>query len=121
MNSKYLQAEANAGRLNHRLIVAVTASAQRTGKEYRPGNASDVDAFREASSALATVRKDSKTAVVPDEPLKPWSGVFNAPLFGMTTWGALFNDRQALAISTFIKHLKAQNAELTEVAGGDYA
>ena len=34
------------------------------------------------------------------------SGVFNVPLYGMNTWGSLFNSRQKLALITFADAVK---------------
>jgi adenine-specific DNA methylase len=43
------------------------------------------------------------------------SGVFNAPLYGHTTWGSLFNSRQLLAMATYVDLARATVAETLQV------
>jgi len=49
---------------------------------------------------------------VPDEPLPVMSGVFNAPVYGMDTWGKLFNPRQTLALITFADAVRRAHAQM---------
>ena len=51
---------------------------------------------------------------MPDEALIVWSGVFNAPLFGMTKWADLFNQRQLLALTTFVRHVRTALEEIAK-------
>ena len=46
-------------------------------------------------------------SAVPDEELPLMSGVFNVPLYGINTWGDLFNARQKMALITFAEKVKA--------------
>ena len=59
---------------------------------------------------------------VPDEQLPLMSGVFNVPIYGMHTWGDLFNARQKLALITFAEKVKkAHQKMLDEGVDEDYA
>jgi adenine-specific DNA methylase len=51
---------------------------------------------------------------VPDEPLPLMSGVFNVPIYGIKTWGALFNSRQKLAIITFTEKVRQAYREMIQ-------
>ena len=48
---------------------------------------------------------------IPDEELPLMSGVFNVPLYGMHTWGDLFNVRQKLALITFAEKVRAAHQQ----------
>ena len=105
-SSKYLQAEGNAGRVGQHLLAVVARSAKHKGKTYRAGNEGDERLFAKVRESLSLSKEKFGADIVPDEPLIAWSGVFNAPLFGFTTWGDLFNDRQALVLTTFYSNAR---------------
>ncbi|MBI2806088.1 MAG: DUF1156 domain-containing protein [Planctomycetes bacterium] len=102
-NSKYLQEKGHAKEINQTLMAVVTAKHGRTGKVYRAANEQDTAMFAQATANLRQYKANNGDDCVPQEPLKPWSGVFNAPLFGLTTWGSLYNDRQALVACVLAK------------------
>lgn len=102
-SSKYLQEKGHAKEIKATLMAVVTAHPERTGKVYRAANQADLLAFKKAGEYLRKHQSANGNDAIPQEPLKPWSGVFNAPLFGLTTWGSLFNDRQALVASVLAK------------------
>jgi len=120
-DSKYLQAEGNAGRMEQQPLAVVITRTNRSGKEYRVPNAEDARMFDTASTALAKAREQYGTDIVPTESLRAWSGVFNAPLFGMTTWGSLFNARQALAMATFVRFVNDAIDRIVRASSDDYA
>ena len=85
-----------------RLFAVVTTRPAERGRFYRLPTESDIAAAQEAARELERRKAAHKRplSLVPDEPLPVMSGVFNAPLYGMTSWGSLFTGRQALVLTT---------------------
>lgn len=53
-------------------------------------------------------------SLVPNEPVPVMSGVFNAPIYGLTDWSKYFTPRQALALSAFSQAVKKSYESLLE-------
>ncbi len=119
--SKYLQTEGNAGRIGQQLVAVVTSQPGSNGKRYRDATDTDIAAYERATESLRRVLTQHGNDVLPREPLKPWSGVFNAPLFGLTTWGALFNERQALALVTLVMFVRQAIKRIAQACNNEYA
>ena len=79
------------------ILVCVVMRATHGTKTYRLPVTEDHDAFDRARSLLG---KFAAAGAVPDETLPLMSGVFNAPIYGMTKWQYLFSPRQLVAICT---------------------
>ncbi|MBN1909333.1 MAG: DUF1156 domain-containing protein [Pirellulales bacterium] len=120
-NSRYLQAEGNAGRIGHQLMAVVTISSSRSGRQYRAASDTDLDVYEAASRELADFLKEYGKDVVPTETLMVWSGVFNAPLFGLNRWRDLFNQRQLLALALFQVSLKKATCHIASCHDREYA
>ena len=86
------------------------------GKRYRVATEADEQVYRQAEAGLQEKRKrlmlEWGMDPVPDEPLPLMSGVFNVPLYGMTTWGSLFNARQQLALITFADKVRQAHGRM---------
>lgn len=124
LNSKYLQVEGNSGRIDQRLIAVVESTSNDRTKTYRLPVEADYEAFSKSQAALAALVSASpgnNVPPVPTEPLKAWSGVFNAPLFGMTTWGSLLNPRQAHSMTVFVQLVKEAQKAIAEHSDAEYA
>jgi putative DNA methylase len=119
-SSKYLQQEGNAGRIGQEIIAVITVRRERSGKQYRSPAKHDEQVLTAAASALLSAKEARGHDIVPQEPLKPWSSVFNAPLFGMTRWGDLFNARQALTLATLAGGINKATNHLTQPGDGEY-
>ncbi|HZZ29151.1 MAG TPA: hypothetical protein VFE46_14230 [Pirellulales bacterium] len=119
-SSDYLQEEGRAGRLNSQLLAVVCSDSRRSGKTYRPSTEVDYRVYQENSQALSEILASSPD-IIPNEPLKAWSGVFNAPLFGMSKWCDLFNDRQKLVLITMANVLQSLPAIIRGFHDNDYA
>jgi adenine-specific DNA methylase len=89
------------------------------GKSYRLPTESDLAAFRAACDALAEAKhrlaREWGIEPLPDEPIKRVPvvfGVINVWVYGMDTWGDLFNPRQALALLTFADAVRRAHARM---------
>ena len=91
------------GNMGERMVAVITNTPQ--GKDYRTFEPPDLEAFEEAKRLSEAVERPSE--VIPENQwdVKTW-------LYGMKTWGSLFNPRQLLAMQTFIACLHDALAEL---------
>ncbi len=109
--------EAKQGSWGERLL-AVVLSTGGEGKAYRPANEADRAVFEQAKKRLAELEAghSGEMSLVPDEPLPPKGTLgFRVNLYGIETWGQLFNPRQALALVTFAKWVREAHAEMLKV------
>ena len=114
------------GSAGERMVAVVTHKPGTTGKHYRLATEADLAVFREAKVYLAEKREKLTLEwgmnPIPDEELPLMSGVFNVPIYGMHTWGDLFNARQKLALITFVEKVKAAYQKMmAEEIDGEYA
>ncbi|MFB3855670.1 MAG: DUF1156 domain-containing protein, partial [Vicinamibacterales bacterium] len=90
------------GRLGGRMVAAVVEA--KDGKDYRPVEESDIAAFR-AAAAIEVERPGELilpeiNAEEADDDVANSTGI-RVHLYGMKTWGSLFNARQLVAMQTF--------------------
>ncbi|MFH1911927.1 MAG: DUF1156 domain-containing protein [Pseudomonadota bacterium] len=117
------------GKAGERMVAVVIHKPGQTGKHYRIATDQDMAIFWEAATQLEKKREELMAAwgmdPVPDEPLTrvPVSfGVINVWVYGMNTWGSLFNARQKLALITFADKVRqAHSFMLKEGYEPDYA
>lgn len=112
---KHLRMSGKEGSLGERMIAVVLSDPNSSGKSYRAATEVDERAFILASEELKKFNEYEKfdnISIVPDEPIIEWSGVFNAPLYGLNKWGKLFNSRQLLTMLTFVKHVRSIYTEI---------
>ena len=109
------------GKAGQRMVAVVTYKDGVTGKHYRLATQSDVNAFNRAEDHLKTKRRDLMNQwgidPVPDEPLTrvPVTfGVINVWVYGMNTWGDLFNARQKLGLITFFDKVRLAHEQLVK-------
>jgi adenine-specific DNA methylase len=105
-SSQYLQNEGKAGRIGQQMMAVISSKDKGSGRHFREPKNSDLKAMDIAAQRLSELVTKTGNSVVPNEPLKAWSGVFNAPLFGMDTWGKLFSPRQLYSLATFASLIK---------------
>jgi len=98
------------GKAGERMVAVILTKPGETGKRYRVATEEDMEAFNKAAEYMEEKRRKLHDLwgidPVPDEELPLMSGVFNVPLYGMTTWGSLFNARQKLSLITFTEKVK---------------
>jgi len=110
--SNYVKAEAQAGRMGHRLVAVVTTRGKGQGRNYRLATKEDLAAFRKAEEALQNLlRTPSPWAFglswVPEEPMDQRNpNIVSGRGYGFRKWGQLFNPRQLLALVTFGKWVR---------------
>jgi adenine-specific DNA methylase len=117
------------GIASQRMVAVVLHNPKKSGKTYRLATAEDMEIFNHAQSYLESKRNElwDKWGIdpIPDEPLGrvPITfGVINVWVYGMNTWGSLFNSRQQLALITFADAVKqAHQLILQESYDEDYA
>jgi putative DNA methylase len=114
------------GKAGQRMVAVVLHKPKVKGKRYRIANSEDMKAFIEAEKYLEEKRKklfdEWGMDPVPDEPLKrvPVSfGVINVWVYGMNTWGDLFNARQKLALITFVEKVREAFKKMIEEGYGE--
>jgi len=128
LSDPYIKSEAVAGRLGELPVAVVTDTPAGPGKRYREVTAEDVAVFDEARRRLHEVQESfdpfaGELSPVPDEPV-PTNDVFNVrlPIYGLMTWGSIYNDRQALAMQAFARNTRKAHSVISETTGdADYA
>ncbi len=114
----YVKAEAQAGRMGHRLVAVVTTRGRGQGRNYRLATEADLAAFRQAEEALQSLTPTPSPWAfnlpwVPEEPMDQKNpNIVSGRGYGFREWGQLFNPRQLLALVTFGKWVRAAHREI---------
>jgi len=105
------------GLAGQRMVAVVLHKPGTNGKRYRIATEEDLEIFNEAEKYLDDVR--AKLMIewgmdpVPDEPiLIPCHDVDRPPMYGMKTWGEIFNARQKLALITFVEKVREAHKKM---------
>jgi adenine-specific DNA methylase len=101
-----LRRAGQAGHMGERMVAVITED--KSGKRYRPVEETDLAAFREA--AKIEVERPGEL-ILPEITGEDAEDVANSTgirvhLYGMKTWGSLFNPRQLVAMQTFVACLR---------------
>ena len=91
-----------------KLLAVVTLKEGTTGRHYRVSDESDYLAVWKAQKRLRKVTEKKRSdglSAIPDEPLPVMSGTFNAPIYGMTTWGSIYTSRQLATLELMARLL----------------
>ena len=100
VSGKYIKAQGGKGGLGHRLLaVAVNGPSGRIFVEPR---AEDWQALKSVPSR-SDIEPIGGVPAVPTEPLPNDSRAFFVYLYGLSTWGDLYNERQAYAMTVFAR------------------
>jgi len=109
------------GKSGQRMVAVVLHHPDKTGKTYRIATEKDMKVFKSAEAYLEKKRKKlfEKWGFdpVPDEPLgrvPVTFGVINVWVYGMNTWGDLFNARQKLALICFVEKVRLAYKKMIE-------
>lgn len=117
-----IEESALAGLMSQQLlIVAIWRNGQK-GRDFRAPNDDDVAAYALASEKLRRADEEGfeywgierLLSVIPDEPLPPiGAGSVRPQYYGITSWGKMFNDRQALTLITLGQQIRIVRELLT--------
>ena len=91
------------------LICVVTTRSTQQGRVYRTSTEMDLLAASHARSKLMKLENDQKgpLSIVPDESTQLYHSFVNrGPIYGMTSWRDYYLPRQALALATYVKHIR---------------
>ncbi|HXH22782.1 MAG TPA: hypothetical protein VNN10_12210, partial [Dehalococcoidia bacterium] len=109
------------GRMGEQMVAVIVEG--KDGKDYRPVEETDLAAFRKA--AKIEVERPGEM-ILPEINAEGADDVANSTgirvhLYGLKTWGSLFNPRQLVAVQTFVACLhEALEAMRREIADEDY-
>jgi putative DNA methylase len=129
-DEKYVKAEAQAGRMGHRLVAVVTTRGRGQGRTYRIATNHDHAAFHNAEAALHNLTQTPSPwafglSWIPDEPSRLVGAGQQQSVeasYGFLQWGKFFNPRQLLALCTFGKWVReAHRRILQETNDPDFA
>lgn len=111
----YIQDQGKAGRIGNQLMAIVCTTPGADGKTYLSGTTYEKYIPDEEAIKNRLTKLVEETGIsTPDEPVKVWSGVFNAPLYGLDQFQKLFTSRQLLSLMTFVKWVKLAHKEMLD-------
>jgi len=124
----YIRSESKAGRMGHRLVAVVKTAGRGSGRQYEVANSFHQEAFEKAARRLEELKTNHKgdLSLVPDETMLPTIGnnftVSGKYIWGIHSWGDLFNPRQLLALVTFARLVREAHDEIKkESCDAEYA
>jgi putative DNA methylase len=105
------------GKAGQRMVAVVLHHPQQRGKRYRLATERDMEAYRAAEQELlrvcARLREEWGMEPVPDEKIPTrCHEVDRMPMYGIYTWGEVFNARQQLALVTFADLVRRAHAQM---------
>jgi adenine-specific DNA methylase len=102
------------GTIDAQLIAVGLFKSQEKGKTYRKPTKEEVEKYQYALSLYRSLLNSSKNglAIIPDEKLNHLRGFFNVVLYGMESWGDLFNPRQAILMTTLVRLIEQEYQDL---------
>lgn len=101
------------GKLGERMLAVIVDTP--AGKDYRPVEPRDIDAFDQAKAMAQSVERPTEP-ILPeitrtDDDISNSTGI-RVHLYGLNTWGSLFNPRQLLAMQTLVGCMREALVEL---------
>jgi len=106
---------ARDGKMGERMVAVALHHPNKKGKKYRVATDRDREIHRAASDYLEEKLDNwsEQESPVPTEKIPTYELRRVAlPLYGYETWGAIFNDRQTLALITLIQKLRDARASI---------
>ena len=96
------------------LLAVVTLRDGQTGRNYRLPTDTDYTAVWKAFQQLkqiSAINHIDGLSQIPNETLPLMSGTFNAPLYGMNTWGSVFSARQLVTLVWLVNRIRQLTKE----------
>lgn len=98
------------------MLVVVYSKPNESGVSFRSATEADRKVFTEAQKALQAAEAkhdDPFLSLVPDEEMPPVRAYGIYPqIYGVRTWGQLFNSRQSLALAAFVRGIRSANQNM---------
>lgn len=114
----------DGGTRDAQLLCVVTVHPGRAGRQYRLPTADDYIALEAAGTELVSrrVKHSDDLDLVPTEEISTNElRRISPPLYGMSTWGDLYSERQILALSTIARLIRECHHEAQEELGPELA
>ena len=110
------------GKIGERLVAVIVSTPQ--GKDYRPVEQIDLEGFQGAERLAKTLQPPTEP-ILPEITGSQGTDISNSTgirvhLYGMRTWGSLFNPRQLVAMETLISCLRESVSKLEGHMEPDY-
>ncbi len=127
LSERHIKAEAMAGHLSALPVAVVTAMPGEQGKRYRDVRTDDEAVYDRARAKITDLVASfdpfsGDLPPIPDEPLPTNSQYSPTPLYGLKTFGDLFNARQALTLATLARFVREAHTAIADETGDlDYA
>ena len=119
--SRHLRQECRAGRMGEQMMAVALAQHGNIGKLYRSAVENDLRIFNAASEALAKAQCEEGVDIIPNEPIPCYDPRrVSPPLYGLDHFKDLFNQRQLLCLTRYVKWLKACAHRIQDTQDQDY-
>lgn len=121
----YIKKASSEGKMGERMVAVVTSvksSRKASEKVYREPTPFDQNLASGAKTLLENLKAKSsaKISLVPDEQIsRDWPRTILPPLYGIKTWGGLFNSRQLLTLVTLAAKIRQSYAVISQETGDD--
>lgn len=107
------------GKAGQRIVAVASYKSGVSGKKYRIAAKKDLEIFQDVETCLREKQGELMLRwgidPVPDETIPtPCHDVDRPPMYGMKTWGSLFNTRQKLALITFVDKIRDSHQRMLE-------
>ncbi|MBN2002244.1 MAG: DUF1156 domain-containing protein [Anaerolineae bacterium] len=114
-----VRAQFQAGEDGRMMLAVAYKTDDESGTRFRSANAADLEIYQAAIRALAEAEaehEDPFFPLIPDEPV-PGQGSLSIRIavYGIKTWGQLYNARQLLALTTFVKVIQDAYREILDL------
>lgn len=100
----------NGGVEDSILLYTVHYDQKKQAKIFKSASETELIKYEKAKLRLASILREEPD-LLPHEILPLMSGVFNVPIYGHSTWGSLFNSRQALSLIWLVNFLRSNGIE----------
>jgi adenine-specific DNA methylase len=118
---KYIREECKNKRMDMQMLAVVTTAIGETSKHYRQVTSKDEAVFHQAGQHLASAMKRHGSDVVPLETIsRNAPRRVSPPLYGLDRFVDLFNQRQALALTTFCRLIRDAAEGICKVHDTEY-
>jgi adenine-specific DNA methylase len=127
LDGRVLRTESKAGRMGQQLMAVATSGPKQKGKHYRTPTMQDEQVFSLACESLERARRLYGATIVPNEPMtadrpSPNSrGLSGVVRYGIGNFGLLFNQRQAMALTSIVRSVRAAINVVRRNSTADYA